>query len=97
MVDKLKIETLCAFDLLNHLNIEYGSTDYDYFIERLGQFRTEIEKEFEARDKEYSRIDEGATTRTFVERVQQVQRDCPDIIACTVERKFDNPEKIGDT
>lgn len=73
---------------------EYGEEELHHVIKCLREYRTEIEKELAARDKSYSRIDEDNFIRTLDKRILEVQRNCPDILANTVEGKFDDPKEI---
>lgn len=90
---KIDLAKVYAMKLLQALK-EFGADDYDYLIRQLRSYRTEIEKELAARDKSYIRIDEDYPIRTFVERVQSLQRSVPNILTNTVEGKFDDPKEI---
>lgn len=90
---KINLAKIYAWKFLD-AHKEFGADEHEKLTQLFREYRTEIEKEFEAGNKRYTRIDEDYSLRSLVERIQQVQRDCPNILACTTERKFDNPEEI---
>lgn len=97
---KIDLAKVYAMKLLQALK-EFGADDYNYLIEQLREYRAEIEKEFAARDKNYSRIDEDLPNLRLTERPQTLEgkirtRPIPRILGETDSSKriFDDPEKI---